>query len=235
MRFLWLTGLALTSCVTSHLEFMSPELRQTGLQGKTVAVGPVISMRPESDPTSSETAALLIEAERQLQQLRPQVRVVKSMELERLVGAMIIRHMPSLKLPQMPVVAPRQWTRMAAYNIDYLMLTEVVENRVVQDYDTRTERQTQIETDSDGKERQCTTETPTLVADSRRFVTLRLSLTDTTSRQVVWQSRVHGQHCREREVPRDTNQRLLEYMPAPPPLAEIAKPMIVKPLRRLPK
>ena len=235
MRLFWLSGLALTSCVTSNLEFMSPELRQTGLLGKTVAVGPVISMSPDSDPTSSETAALQIEAERQLQKLRPQVRVVKSMELERLVGPMMIRHMPSLRLPQMPVVAPRQWTRMADHNIDYLMLTEVVENRVVQDYDTRSESWTHTETDSDGNTRLCSTETTTLVADSRRYVTLRLSLTDTTTRQVVWRARVRGQHYRERVVPSDTNQRLLENMPAPPPLAEIADPMMAKPLRRLPK
>ncbi len=235
MRFLWLTGLALTSCVTSHLEFMAPELRQAGLQGKTVAVGPVISRHPDSDPTSSETAALQIEAERQLQQLRPKVRVVKPMELERLVGAMNIRHMTSLAVPQLPVVTPQQWKRMAAHPIHYLLLTEMVENRVVQEYDTKTESQTHTETGPDGKERQCSTETTTLVADSRRFGTLRLSLTDTTTRQVVWQARVHGQHYREREVPGDTNQRLLEHMPAPPPLAEIADQMLAKSLRRLPK
>ncbi len=235
MRFLWFTCLALASCVTSHLEYMAPELRQAGLQDRTVAVGPVISMHPDNDPTSIETAALQIAAERQLQQLRPKVRLVKPMELERLVGAMNIRHMPSLGSPQVPVVTPQQWSRMAAHHIDYLMLTEMVENRVVQSYDTRTNSQTHTETGSDGKERACTTETSTLVADSRRFTTLRLSLTDTTTRQIVWQARVHGQHYREREVPASTSVQRLEYMPSPPPLADIADPMMAKSLRRLPK
>ncbi|MCX6853631.1 MAG: hypothetical protein NTV80_01870, partial [Verrucomicrobia bacterium] len=194
MRFLLLTGLVLTSCVTSHLEFMAPELRQAGLQGKTIAVGPVISANPDSDPSSSETAALQIEAERQLQQLRPKVRMLTAMELERLVGAMNIRHLPSLTATQLPVVTPQQWKRMAAHPIHYLLLTEMVENRVVQKYDTKTETQTHTETDADGKERECTTEKTTIMADSRRYSTLRLSLTDTSTRQVVWQARAHGQN-----------------------------------------
>lgn len=36
------------------------------------------------------------------------------------------------------------------------------------------------------------------MADSRRLVTIRLSLTDTTTRQVVWQARVHDQHFYQR-------------------------------------
>lgn len=235
MRLLWLIGLALTSCVTSHLEFMAPELRQMGLNGKTVAIGPVISRNPDSDPTSSETAALQIEAERQLQGLRPQLHVVKPIELERLVGVMNIRHTASQGSPEEKVATPQQWERMTAHHIDYLLLTEMVENRVVQSYDTHTQSQTNTETGSDGKTRQCTTETSTLVADSRRFTTLRLSLTDTRTRKVVWQARVHGQDYREKSVPSNTSQSTLEFMPAPPPLSNMADTMMAKPLRRLPK
>lgn len=169
MRFLWLLGLALASCVTSHLEFMAPELRQAGLQGRTIAVGPVISASPESDPTPAEAATLNIEAVRQLQQLRPRVRVLSPLELERVTGPMKTRLLDSSGPPQHRVVTARQWQRMASHGIHYLLLPELVENRVVQEYDTRTETHTETTTDEDGKTRECTTETSSIVADRAAF------------------------------------------------------------------
>lgn len=225
----------LSSCRSVHVEHVSGEFKKTGLRGKTVALGEVLSARPECDPTAAETAAAMHGAEIWLEEERPAARVVDFASFGRLAGPLHIRFHGGEGLP-LAALTRGQYGKAQAAGIDYVLFVELTERDTRSGVGVREEQSTTTECDKDGKEETKTTTTRTQVAYATCWVTCRFYLVDVRSRQVVWQA--SSAACESAEKvggPADNSFVPPPEIPMMPATSAAMRNLVPTVLRKLPK
>ncbi len=228
--------LLLSACVPLRVEFVHPVLKQEGLKGKTVAVGEVVSVHWENDPTPDDSAAIIRNCEQRLRQKRPQTSIINSSVLERAVGELRSRPSSAVDLPR-HVVSGTQAATAKSQNIDYILLIEVLYDRLENNVTQHEETETDEERDKDGNViRECKRTSYVTTAHATRRVGSRFHLLDTRTRETVWQAVSNHLHCNENSVKSGTwFDGLMPAMPAPPPMSGVVVASTTAAIRKLPK
>lgn len=229
-------ALLLSACVPLRVEFVHPALKQEGLKGKTVAVGEVVSAHWESDPAPYDSAVIIRACEQRLRQKRPQTTIINSSVFERAVGELRSRPPVAVDLPR-HVVSGAQAAKAKSQNIDYILLIEVLYDRLENNVTQHEETETDEERDKDGKViRECKRTTYVTTAHATRRVGSRFYLLNTQSRETVWQAVSNHLHCNENSTRSgSTFYDVMPAMPAPPPMSDVVVASTNAAVRKLPK
>lgn len=231
-------ALLLSSCGlfrSVQVEHISPEFKKTGLRGKTIALGDVLSARPHYDPTPGETAAALVACETWLKEERPSTRVVSYVAFGQQVGTLKTRFHAAEGLP-LAALTPGQYKKALAAGVDYIVLAEMLEKesrsgtRIIQEESTTTEK------DKDGKEVEKTTTTEHYESYATCWVDCRYHVVDARTRQIVWQAKggsVESEIKRDGQVGFSTG--LMPAIPAMPSHTEPMRDLATNMMRKLPK
>ncbi|MGV3664462.1 MAG: hypothetical protein ACO1TE_30095 [Prosthecobacter sp.] len=231
-------ALLLSSCGlfrSVQVEYLSPEFKKTGLRGRTIALGEVLSARPQYDPTPGETAAALVACETWLKEERPSTRVVSYVAFGQQVGALKTRFHGGAGLA-LAAVTPAQYKKALAAGVDYVVLAEMLEKesrsgtRIIQEESTTTEK------DENGKEVEKTTTTDYHESYATCWVDCRYHVVDARTRQIVWQAK--GGSVESETKRGDPVNSMLGTMPAIPTMpshSSVMRDLAENMMSKLPK
>jgi len=235
-RIVLLLPVLLSACVPVRVEYVQHAFKASGLKGRTLAVGEVVSTHWENDPAPHDAATILGACEQRLRQKRPQTTIVSSIEFERAVGELRNRPSPSADLPRR-VLSSSQAGKARAKNIDYVLLIEVTHNREDNSITSHEETETEEERDEDGKViRECKRTVYVTTAHATRRVGTRYYVMDMRTRETVWQAVSNHLHCHENSVESGFwSPDTTPAMPMTPPMSGVAVSSVKAVVRKLPK
>lgn len=225
----------LSSCRSVRVEHVAPEFKNSGLRGRTLALGEVLSAGADCDPTAAETAAAMHEAEIWLEEKRPATHVVDFASFGRLTGPLHIRFHGGEGLP-LASLTRGQYAKAQAAGIHYVLFVELTGRDTRSGVGVREEQSTTTECDKDGKEETKTTTTRTQVAYATCWVTCRFYVVDVRSRQVVWQALSAACESAEKVGgPADNSFVPPPEIPLMPATSAAVRNLVPTVLRKLPK
>lgn len=226
---------SLSACRSITVEQVSPEFQKTGLKGKTLALGEVLSARVTSDPTPLETAATLLACEAWLKEKRPATRVVSYVSFGQQVGGLKTRFQSAGSLP-LAALTPSQYQKAQAAGIDAVLFVEMLGKDAKSGRHTFKKHETTTEYDNNGKAQQKTCTQEYYESYATCWVDCRYYVVDVRTRQVVWQ--VSGS-CAATESkeggPVGQSFVPLPDIPAMPSSTEAIRKLVPLALRKLPQ